>query len=131
MVAKFDGILGLGFQEISVGNAVPVWYMIFPFLVNNYLLFCCDSVDTVSQNFDGNVKDSVSHISNFRNDTGITWSIKVLSRNQFSHFGLTAMPMKKKVVNLFLVELIQIITRVNTHMFLLLGKATGRFVSKF
>ncbi|OWM83402.1 aspartic proteinase A1-like isoform X2 [Punica granatum] len=26
MVAKFDGILGLGFQEISVGNAVPIWY---------------------------------------------------------------------------------------------------------
>ena len=25
MVAKFDGILGLGFQEISAGNAVPVW----------------------------------------------------------------------------------------------------------
>ncbi|XP_031274943.1 aspartic proteinase A1 [Pistacia vera] len=25
MVAKFDGILGLGFQEISVGNAKPVW----------------------------------------------------------------------------------------------------------
>ncbi|XP_026435397.1 aspartic proteinase A1-like [Papaver somniferum] len=26
ILAQFDGILGLGFQEISVGNAVPVWY---------------------------------------------------------------------------------------------------------
>ncbi|XP_062161470.1 aspartic proteinase [Alnus glutinosa] len=26
LVAKFDGLLGLGFKEISVGNAVPFWY---------------------------------------------------------------------------------------------------------
>ncbi|KAJ6384725.1 hypothetical protein OIU78_027919 [Salix suchowensis] len=26
ILGKFDGILGLGFQEISVGNAVPLWY---------------------------------------------------------------------------------------------------------
>ncbi|XP_076928717.1 cyprosin-like [Bidens hawaiensis] len=26
LAAKFDGVLGLGFQEISIGKAVPVWY---------------------------------------------------------------------------------------------------------
>ncbi|CAN0914458.1 Aspartic proteinase A1 [Linum grandiflorum] len=26
LAAKFDGILGLGFQEISVENAIPLWY---------------------------------------------------------------------------------------------------------
>ncbi|CAI0552036.1 unnamed protein product [Linum tenue] len=26
LVSKFDGILGLGFQEMSAGDAVPVWY---------------------------------------------------------------------------------------------------------
>lgn len=26
VMAKFDGLLGLGFQEISVGYAVPLWY---------------------------------------------------------------------------------------------------------
>jgi Eukaryotic aspartyl protease len=29
ILAKFDGILGLGFPEISVGDAPPLWYTIF------------------------------------------------------------------------------------------------------
>jgi phytepsin len=31
IIGKFDGILGLGFPEISVGGAPPIWYLLRPF----------------------------------------------------------------------------------------------------
>lgn len=27
LLAKFDGLVGLGFQEISVANVTPIWYV--------------------------------------------------------------------------------------------------------
>ena len=39
MLAKFDGLLGLGFQEISGENGVPVWYVSScPLLIHLHLI---------------------------------------------------------------------------------------------
>ncbi|XP_073065273.1 aspartic proteinase oryzasin-1-like [Primulina eburnea] len=47
LVGKFDGILGLGFQEISVGNIVPVWYnMVDQDLVDEKVFSFCLNRDT-------------------------------------------------------------------------------------
>lgn len=34
IIGKFDGILGLGFPEISVGGAPPIWYVLISFVHN-------------------------------------------------------------------------------------------------
>ncbi|KAF7818025.1 aspartic proteinase-like isoform X2 [Senna tora] len=49
-LAKFDGILGLGFEEISVGKAVPVWYnMVEQDLVNEQVFSFWLNVDSEAE----------------------------------------------------------------------------------
>ena len=39
VLGKFDGILGLGFDEIVVGNATPVWYVSLKNIIIFFLQF--------------------------------------------------------------------------------------------
>ena len=39
VLGKFDGILGLGFDEIVVGNATPVWYLSLKIIIIFFLQF--------------------------------------------------------------------------------------------
>ena len=39
VLGKFDGILGLGFDEIVVGNATPVWYVSLKIIIIFFLQF--------------------------------------------------------------------------------------------
>ncbi|KAK6915733.1 Saposin B type, region 2 [Dillenia turbinata] len=50
LLGKFDGILGLGFQEIAVGNAVPVWYnMLSQYLVSEAIFSFWLNRDSLQQ----------------------------------------------------------------------------------
>ena len=46
--AKFDGIVGLGFQEIAAGDVIPVWYIVLHYGEENTYLDLFSSAITLS-----------------------------------------------------------------------------------
>lgn len=112
LLAKFDGIVGLGFQEIAVENAPPLWYG-----------FLCHFQAQGDLKCVPNIKHYQYYCLHF---AGLPCSSRVLLRRRSFLSGSIEILMMQMVGNLCLEVLIQITTRENILMFLLHEKDIGR-----
>lgn len=110
ILARFDGILGLGFQEISVGDAVPVWYV--SFCIANATFY----------NF------SIGIVSLYVHDMseGTIWCNKISLVKRSSPSGSTGIQPLRREEKLFSAVWIQTTIRGSIPMFQLLKRVTGR-----
>ncbi|PWA89419.1 cyprosin [Artemisia annua] len=78
LAAKFDGILGLGFQEISVGDAVPVWYKMVEQGLVQEPVFSFWLNRNVEENEGGELVFGGVDAKHFKGDHTSTWVMSLL-----------------------------------------------------
>lgn len=49
LVAQFDGILGLGFEDIAIGRVTPIWYTMLDIFIKLFFLGVLQFVVVMAQ----------------------------------------------------------------------------------